>query len=239
MWKDFFYFSKRERQGIVVLIVLIAGIFIGKYLFYPVALPKTAADRQDVAVQYAVADTGRNFIGYNPPKTGLIEEKRTYYAEKPQSKPVPQKSSVQKNNSFQEKLPAGAVIELNSADTATLKKVPGIGSSFARRITGYRRLLGGYYRKEQLQEVYGMYEELFEKISPFFTIDTAQIESLDINKASLDRLRAHPYIDFYKAKAIVELRKKTGKIERINELEMFEEFSAEDLEKLQHYLKFE
>ncbi len=33
MWKDFFYFTKTERQGIIVLVVLIIGVFsIGMFI---------------------------------------------------------------------------------------------------------------------------------------------------------------------------------------------------------------
>ena len=27
MWKDFFYFTKTERQGIIVLVVLVIGVY--------------------------------------------------------------------------------------------------------------------------------------------------------------------------------------------------------------------
>jgi DNA uptake protein ComE-like DNA-binding protein len=238
MWKDFFYFSKRERQGIVVLIVLIAGIFIGKFLFSPKTPQQKVVEENDsqVLVEHRFStDTSRPFVRNSPTKNYPREEKRTYYVDKQktQEKPV-----FQNNVPRQEKLQDGAIIELNAADTAELKKLPGVGSSFAKRIGGYRRLLGGYYRKEQLQEVYGMYEELYEKIVPHLKIDTALIEKIDVNTASLDKLRAHPYMNFYRAKVIVELRKKNGKIKDFEELEMFEEFSAEDLEKLKYYLKF-
>ena len=67
-----------------------------------------------------------------------------------------------RQNSYKQasnKFPAGTVIELNQADTLTLKKIPGIGSTFARRIVGYRELLGGFYTVHQLAEVYGIDEE--------------------------------------------------------------------------------
>ena len=44
-------------------------------------------------------------------------------------------------------------IVLNRADTTTLRKVPGIGSHFARKIVEYRRRLGGFYRVQQLLEI--------------------------------------------------------------------------------------
>ena len=33
MWKDFFYFTKTERQGIIVLVVLILGVLLLPNLF--------------------------------------------------------------------------------------------------------------------------------------------------------------------------------------------------------------
>ena len=63
----------------------------------------------------------------------------------------------------QEKYPEGTIVELNGADTTTLKKIPGIGSSFARRITKYRELLGGFHHIEQLAEVYGIDEERYSR----------------------------------------------------------------------------
>lgn len=43
-----------------------------------------------------------------------------------------------------EKIADGVVIELNSADSAKLTGLIGIGASFARRIVNYRNRLGGY-----------------------------------------------------------------------------------------------
>ena len=47
-------------------------------------------------------------------------------------------------------------IELNEVDSAGLVKLSGIGSVYAARILKYRELLGGYYLKKQLLEVYNM-----------------------------------------------------------------------------------
>jgi DNA uptake protein ComE-like DNA-binding protein len=84
-----------------------------------------------------------------------------------------------------------------------------------------------------------MYEELYEKITPYLRVDTSIIQPLPLNSASLDRLKSHPYLNFYQAKAIIEIRKKNGKINRREELRLLEEFSENDIEKLRHYLIFE
>lgn len=48
-----------------------------------------------------------------------------------------------------------------------------------------------------------------------------------------------PYMDFYKAKAIMEYRRKRGKIKGLSQLSMFEEFTEKDLKRLSPYLTFE
>ncbi|MDR2622380.1 MAG: helix-hairpin-helix domain-containing protein [Dysgonamonadaceae bacterium] len=245
MWKDFFYFSKREKQGILILIALIAGVFIGKFLFTPKSSHSEASNIPGDTV--FVKKTEQSYSGENrrsyekeKPKNNYSrpkpEEKRTYYQQPEKTVEPPQRNSYPQKEKFAE----GTVIELNASDTSQLMKIPGIGTSFAKRISSYKKLLGGYYRLQQLQEVYGMYEELYDKIIPYLRVDTALIQPLPVNSASLDRLKSHPYLNFYQAKAIIEIRKKKGKINSINELAMLEEFSGEeDIERLRHYLKIE
>ena len=76
------------------------------------------------------------------------------------------------------------MVELNEADTLTLKKIPGIGSTFARRIVRYRELLGGYYTVEQLAEVYGIDEERYIALYPWFRVDTTRLRPQSINQLS-------------------------------------------------------
>lgn len=134
-----------------------------------------------------------------------------------------------------EKYPEGTVIDLNKADTAMLKRVPGIGSGLARMIVAYRRRLGGFYAVEQLQEI----PYVDASVNSWFRIDTLSLRKLEVNRAGLDRLRAHPYMNFYKAKAIVEYRRKRGKLKGIAQLALFEAFSEADLKRLAPYLSFE
>jgi len=246
MLKDFFYFTKRERIGLLLLAVLVLGIFIGKFLFTPKNQPVSENQEKQRDTISAISST--DLPEKQSAQTNLKQpqrqqnrtpatETKTYYSQ-PQQYVEPTKSPSKPQYQQVEKLAEGATLELNSADTTELKKLPGIGSSFARKIEGYRRLLGGYYRKEQLQEVYGMYVELYEKIEPYLVIDSSLIVPVDVNTTSLDRLKAHPYLNFYQAKAIVELRRKKGKLTNINELSLLEEFSENDLEKIIRYLKF-
>lgn len=133
------------------------------------------------------------------------------------------------------KYPEGTVLDLNLADTTELKKIPGIGSGIARLIVGYRQRLGGFCRIEQLQEI---------RIDPhplqaWFTVAPSAIRRINLNNAGIERLRNHPYINFYQAKAFVEYRKKKGRIRNLKPFALYEEFTESDLERISPYVCFE
>lgn len=129
----------------------------------------------------------------------------------------------------------GTIVDLNKVDTSILKRIPGIGSTLARMIVVYRQRLGGFYDVSQLQEVPHVGVEL----NKWFVVTPAGLHKIQVNSASLDKLRSHPYMDFYKAKAIMEYRRKRGKIKGLSQLSMFEEFTEKDLKRLSPYLTFE
>ena len=133
------------------------------------------------------------------------------------------------------KYPEGTLVEVNSADTTELKKIPGIGSGIAGGIVRYRERLGGFYALSQLEEVKHVTPELLK----WFKLENDSTRKLEINKASLDRLRAHPYLTFYQAKVIVEHRRKKGPIKSLSQLALYEEFAEKDLERLSAYISFD
>lgn len=176
---------------------------------------------------------------------GLTEEQymtlEPYIRIAPRPKPVrdsiPQLITKLPTDTFPRivKYPAGTIIDLNKADTTELKKIPGIGSAIAKRITGYRQKLGGFYSVEQLAEI----ELDAQALSVWFNIDSPDITKINLNKASIERIRNHPYFNFYQAKAIVEYRKKKGKLSNLRPLMLLEEFTESDVERMQHYVCFE
>ncbi len=127
------------------------------------------------------------------------------------------------------------LVDLNQADTTILKKIPGIGSYIAKRIVDYRERLGGYYDVNQLKEIHLKADSLRK----WFIIDQQEIHKIDINKAGLNRLRAHPYLNFYQAKAIVEYRKRKGRITTLKAFSLYEEFTPNDFERLSHYICYQ
>lgn len=132
------------------------------------------------------------------------------------------------------KYPIGTIVDLNKADTTELKKIPGIGSGIARILTAYRQRLGGFYRIEQLEDIHLNYHQL----QSWFSIDPKDIHLINLNRIGIERLRSHPYINFYQAKAFVEYRKKKGALHNLKPFSLYEEFSEADLEKISHYVCF-
>ena len=129
----------------------------------------------------------------------------------------------------------GTILDLNRADTTELKKIPGIGSGIARLIVGYRQRLGGFYQIEQLIDI----NLNIQQLRAWFSIDPANVHRINLNRISVDRLRSHPYINFYQAKAIVEYRKKKGSLTSLKPFSLYEEFTETDLERIGHYVCFE
>ena len=127
-------------------------------------------------------------------------------------------------------------IVLNRADTTTLRKVPGIGSHFARKIVEYRRRLGGFYRVQQLLEI----EDFPETAIAFFIIpDSTQPKPcINVNRLSLNELKRHPYINFYQAREIVDYRRLHGPIKSLKDLSLSRDFTPEAIERLEAYVTY-
>lgn len=126
--------------------------------------------------------------------------------------------------------------DLNSADSTDLVQLYNIGPTFARRIIRYREKLGGFVEKEQLWEVYGMDSARYNDIAPHLTVGDTLVQKLDLNSATIEQLKRHPYLDYYQAKAIVQLRDKAGNYRSIEELQKIPIIDNETFEKIAPYL---
>lgn len=142
--------------------------------------------------------------------------------------------SVRDTIKYPLKLKQGEHVALNTADTTTLKRVPGIGSSFAKAIVSYRELLGGYYSVGQLKEINGFPEAAM----PYFTVGSEPEHRVDINNMTLSQLRRHPYIGFYQAKTIIDHRRLHGRIRSFDDLRLYRDFPPAVIERLSHYVRF-
>jgi len=315
MWKDFFYFSRGQRVGIIVLLVMIFIVIVVNFsltYFFPVnnpdgtsffaevnAFKKTLVLRDSLKnakweSEYAerqrlyeakynnfntfpdykkdspytlflfdpnIADSatfvrlgikphiaanimkykskGGTFkkssdfgkvYGITPDK---FKELEPYITIKDKISAID--STLLKNKQFKQDI----IVDINTADTSTLMQIRGLGRGYAKGIVRLRQQLGGFVSINQLNEVFGMRPENFEKIRPFCTVNIELVQKIKINIASAERLNAHPYISFYQAKAIYEFRRYKGKLRSINDLKELTELSSDDLNKIKPYLNFD
>jgi competence ComEA-like helix-hairpin-helix protein len=136
-------------------------------------------------------------------------------------------------------VPKKYIIDINTSDSATLVRLPGIGPVLSARIIKYRHLLGGYASIEQLKEVYGLPIETFEKIRGRVFADSTVVEKININSAGYKELSRLPYFEKYDVAAILKYRELKGKIKGIADLTDNKLITAEKAKKVGTYLKYE
>jgi len=131
------------------------------------------------------------------------------------------------------------IVELNSADTLQLKKLPGIGKWFARKIIERRDMLGGYYDEQQLLEVYRMTQGKIDTLYDYVSINTQNIRRFRINHVHADTLALHPYFRRKLAHTLCSYRDKHGPYRDIEALSKAAMLDSMQLQRLSYYLRFD
>jgi len=127
-------------------------------------------------------------------------------------------------------------IEINSADSLDWLAMPGIGAKLTSRILRFRERLGGFYSVDQVAETYGLPDSSFQKIRPWLKIEQATIRKIDINTASVEELKQHPYIRGKLAYAIVRYREQHGQFKNAEDLKQLMIADSLVVRKLENYL---
>ncbi len=317
MWKQtlsaYFNFTKKERQGIIVILVLILFFSILPFL-YPFFIKPKQADaaafkkeiaalkiKQDTASGYAKKNfnddesypdynqpsrkdyyrsSAKGELFYFDPNTASVAEwKRLGVRDKTistiqnylskgghfnkpedigkiwglhtnevqrllpwvQIAPKENKYTQQgfENRTYDKPKYTASVIDINTADTAALIALPGIGSKLAQRIINFRDKLGGFYTTAQLGETFGLPDSTFQKIKTRLTISNTAIKQLNINTATVDALKAHPYIRYNLANAIVQYRSQHGNFTSVAAIKNIMMVTEDIYSKAAPYLKVE
>ena len=127
-------------------------------------------------------------------------------------------------------------IDINESDTSVWITLPGIGPKLSQRIVQFRNRLGGFYSISQVAETYGLPDSVFQKIKPMLTLDGTQVKKMNINTATKDELKEHPYIRYTLAKLIVEYRSQHGPFSDVKELLNIMAIDQAIFDKLSAYL---
>ena len=128
------------------------------------------------------------------------------------------------------------IIELNSADSIELESVRGIGPAFASRIIRFRKRLGGFYRKEQLLEVYGMDSVKYDQLKDLIKVNQELISKINLNTFTFEEIRRHPYLTYKQMNAIIQYRSQHGLFKSIDDLMKIAILSEEIIRKIEPYI---
>lgn len=129
------------------------------------------------------------------------------------------------------------LIDINQADSIAWVAIPGIGPKLSSRILNFRQKLGGFYSVDQVGQTFGLSDSTFQQIRPLLEIIVMSVRKLNINQASEDELKSHPYLRWQLAKAIVAYRKEHGEFRSLDDLKNIMAFSEETYNKVVPYLE--
>lgn len=244
--QDFFFIPRQQKICLVVvlgfaLIFLATTVFIESHTAYhPTQLTPSDSllsafshhHHSLIAQQSAHPSATKSFaVGYAPYPVRASKSSVATDSLVADKASLPTYSKIPK-------LAEGETIAINTTDTTAWKMVPGVGSTFARRIVAYGHRLGGYVSEQQLLEVYGIDKQRFDQIVPYIRLEGA-IRQMPINRLEFKELLRHPYLSYDHVKAIFAQKRKSGNITSIEQLAHLAPFTDDDIARLEPYLSFE
>ncbi len=238
-WRDFFYFSKGERRALVVLLCLISAAWLALVLTDNPSSLSAVGSSTSKSILHPICIYPLDSISPAPTEEPTIAVINKKSISTPKASALSDKKPFYQTPARVEKYPVGTIVELNTADTIILKKVPGIGSAFSNRIIKYRNLLGGFYSVTQLAEVYGIDEDRYNSLRDWFCVNPKLIRKRHINHLPEDSISRHPYISYKQARVMKQLCRQKGKLEGWENLILLEEFTDYDRERISPYISFE
>lgn len=142
--------------------------------------------------------------------------------------------SYQRNESSIDK--SKVSVNLNGGSHEEFERISGIGSYFSKKIIDYRERLGGYIHKEQLLEIWKIDLVKYQEIEEFIYFGSEPVEKISINKASVEMLSKHPYINYKIANSIVKMRAQSGDYKEVKEIKRSKLIDEVTFVKIKHYL---
>jgi len=282
--KNYLSITKKEWNGIVVLLLIIAAVLASPYLYLyfhkdevvnfkdfneDVSLLRQANGGKAVESDEPLSDTKiakPSLFVFNPNNLPAQQWKQLGFSDRQiaiiknyetKGGHFNSKEDVQKifgitaadyqriepyihipDEGYTNKLAPGETIELNSADSARLTRIHGVGPAFAQRIIEYRKRLGGFLSKEQLREVYGIDAGKYHDIQNQFTINPLLVTKIDINRVDFEGLRKFPYLTNKQTNAVIQYRTQYGNYHSINDMKQIAILDEVILRKIEPYLSF-
>ncbi|MBL0333848.1 MAG: helix-hairpin-helix domain-containing protein [Chitinophagaceae bacterium] len=130
-------------------------------------------------------------------------------------------------------------VDINQSDTTAWISLPGIGSKLASRIILFREKLGGFYSVDQVGETFGLADSVFRKIKTALLMSPFNLRKININTATVEQLKSHPYIRYELARPVIAYREQHGLYKQLNELIKIPGITEARFQQLVPYLKLD
>jgi DNA uptake protein ComE-like DNA-binding protein len=129
-------------------------------------------------------------------------------------------------------------LDLNSADSLDILKLPGIGPYWTKRILRSRNQWGGFCCINQIASMKGFPDSIFVQIEHLIVMDPLKIKKLNINTISLEEFSKHPAGWYGVAKSVVNYRNQHGDFHSVGDFNKIYSLKPDKIEILRHYVKF-
>ena len=131
------------------------------------------------------------------------------------------------------KLRYGETVDINTADTAMLKRIPGIGDYYAMRIVELRKRKQVFTSPEELLTIRD-----FPETALTYMTASQDFPIIYINLQSQKQLASHPLLNYLQARDIISLRRLSGPITSPSDLTALPSFTPALIEKITPLLRF-
>ena len=176
-FKDFFFFSRNDRRGIVLLIVVLVFMtFAGKQIIRWCNI--RSATKQEIEQHTSLIAAYQAF-------TDSLQRIQTNQTDKKYAR------FTDKKRPF---VPVLAPFDPNQADSATFRQL-GLPAWMARNILRYRERGGHFHRPEDFRKIYGLTDEQYNTLAPYIRIapsDTLHTQPILLAHTPKDTLYKYP-----------------------------------------------
>jgi len=148
---------------------------------------------------------------------------------------IPEDKSTYEKEFSKKNQQALSSIDINKADSTAWESLPGIGPTLARRIILYREKLGGFFELTQLLEVWGLQDSVLQKSKNRLVLG-GEIKKIEINIATFEALKTHPYIGYKSANAIINYRNQHGNFKRLEDIQKIVQIDEKSYNRFMRYL---
>lgn len=250
-------FPPYVQRGLLALVVLLLLVSVAR-LLVSLHQQDERISILEAQVEALMADTTRlqfSSSGYSPLYTSSYTKRNSYRSRKNTSTTEPRSnfSQTNVNNSFDKerysssedrpyKFTEPHLFDLNTIDSLTLIRIPGIAARTASVILKQRQRYGGFYDANQLRDFLtwdAAQEYIDEWCTQWFTANADRIIRLPINTATISQLQRHPYLSHEQAIEISKYRTRYKGFRQASELQQLSTLAPEEIAHLLPYLSFE